>query len=154
MQHTAVKTTSTLLAGLFVTTMALSTTTPTAALIVVGKDPCRTRTRSLDKLVVTRVRPRYPPERGFHASGDVLVKVMVNEQGSVESARAICGHPLLFALAIGAVMKWKFRPFARSGKVQKMKGVVTVHFPPDDEALNTMQVRQSVSAVYRKSSDR
>ena len=121
MKHTSVKTTSTLMAGLFLTTLMLSANTPTAALIVDPKDPCRTR--SLDKLVVTRVRPRYPPERGFHASGDVIVKVTVNELGNVESARAICGHPLLFALAIQAVMKWKFRPFVRKGRAQKMRGV-------------------------------
>jgi TonB family protein len=100
-----------------------------SAATAVRHDRCNGR--SLDKFVVSRVEPVYPPERGFKASGDVIIQVIVGRDGHVQSAHAVCGHPLLMSSAVAAVFKWKFQPFVVKGKPRRTKGIVTVHFPPD-----------------------
>src|SRR5258705_12726197 len=45
--------------------------------------------------------PEYPPlARQAHASGTVVVQVTIDENGSVISAHAVSGHPLLQAVAV------------------------------------------------------
>ena len=55
----------------------------------------------------------YPPlARQTRISGTVVVRVMVGADGSVESAEAISGHPLLKGAAEDGAMKMKFNPQA------------------------------------------
>ncbi len=46
----------------------------------------------------------------MHLSGTVRMIVVVAPDGSVESARAMGGHPLLVESAKDAVKRWKFQP--------------------------------------------
>ncbi|HQU93709.1 MAG TPA: carboxypeptidase-like regulatory domain-containing protein [Pyrinomonadaceae bacterium] len=56
-------------------------------------------------------RPPYPPAaRAVRASGEVEVVVKLATDGSVESAEARSGHPLLRAAATAAARKSKFEP--------------------------------------------
>src|SRR5215470_4102285 len=64
--------------------------------------------RSLEQLVVEQVAPRWPPEPGMHIKGDVTVKVTIDKNGKVVSARAICGRPLKKAFTVEAITEWKF----------------------------------------------
>jgi TonB family protein len=62
-------------------------------------------------VVVTASPPKYPPlARITNTKGSVLVAVDVDAQGSVASAKAIEGHPLLRQSAEAAAMLWKFAP--------------------------------------------
>ena len=87
--------------------------------------------RSLERLVVERVLPTWPPERGMRITGDVVVKITIDKNGKIVSARAICGHPLKVSSAVSAVIKWKLQPYVVNGNAKRVSGIVTVHFPPE-----------------------
>ena len=65
---------------------------------------------------------------GTRASGTVTVRVTVDETGSVTSAKAVSGHPLLQAAAVAAARQAKFSPTLLSGKPVKVSGVLTYNF--------------------------
>ncbi len=66
-----------------------------------------------DRKVKTRVQPEYPElARSMRISGTVRVIVVIAPSGTVESVRAIGGHPLLVEAATNAVKRWKFEPAA------------------------------------------
>ena len=73
--------------------------------------------------------PPYPPiARAARASGTVTVQVIVNEQGCIQSARAVTGHPLLQSAAVQAAKQACFAPTRLSGQPVKVSGVVTYNF--------------------------
>jgi TonB family protein len=61
--------------------------------------------------IKTRVAPTYPElARKMNVSGTVKVQVTIAANGSVKSAKALGGHPLLIESAVDAVKKWKYEP--------------------------------------------
>lgn len=76
-------------------------------------------------------KPAYPPAaRAVRASGAVSVQVLISETGSVISASAVSGHPLLRAAAAGAARSARFSPTMLSGQPVKVSGVITYNFVP------------------------
>ncbi|MBC7901701.1 MAG: TonB family protein [Saprospiraceae bacterium] len=76
-------------------------------------------------------KPAYPPAaRAVRASGAVNVQVVISESGSVISATAVSGHPLLRAAAVGAARGARFSPTQLSGQPVKVSGVITYNFVP------------------------
>jgi TonB family protein len=74
-------------------------------------------------------KPAYPPiARQAHASGAVVVQVLVDEQGNVVTANAVSGHPLLRASATAAARAAKFTPTKLSGKPVKVSGTIIYTF--------------------------
>src|SRR5829696_3498097 len=74
-------------------------------------------------------KPSYPPiARAAHASGTVVVQVLIDENGSVVSAHAVSGHPLLQAVAVGAARQARFSPTKLSGQPVKVTGVIQYNF--------------------------
>jgi len=64
-----------------------------------------------DRKVKSKVSPAYPElARRMNVSGTVRVEITITPAGSVKSAKALGGHPLLIDSAIDAVKKWKFEP--------------------------------------------
>jgi len=77
-------------------------------------------------------KPPYPSAaRAVRASGAVNVKVTVDENGSVVSASAISGHPLLRASAEQAARSAKFSPQILGGKPVKVSGIIVYNFVPE-----------------------
>lgn len=77
------------------------------------------------------VQPQYPPmARTAHVSGQVSVQVLIDENGSVISAHASSGHPLLQAAAVAAARASKFTPTKLSGQPVKVNGVIIYNFVP------------------------
>lgn len=75
------------------------------------------------------VQPPYPAiARAAHASGQVTVQVLIDEEGNVISAHAVSGHPLLQPAAIAAARQSKFTPTKLSGQPVKVIGVVIYNF--------------------------
>lgn len=73
--------------------------------------------------------PEYPTiARAAHASGAVTVAVTIDENGSVVSARAVDGHPLLQAAAVNAARQASFTPTRLSGEPVKVSGVLIYNF--------------------------
>jgi TonB family protein len=74
-------------------------------------------------------RPAYPAAaQAVNAQGAVVVQLLINEDGSVASATAISGHPLLRQAAEKAAASAAFRPVVIGGKAVKVIGVVTFNF--------------------------
>lgn len=76
-------------------------------------------------------KPAYPAAaKAVRAGGAVSVQVLISESGSVISANAVSGHPLLRAAAEGAARGARFSPTLLSGQPVKVSGVITYNFVP------------------------
>jgi protein TonB len=83
----------------------------------------------LNGKAVRLVQPSYPQiARQAHASGTVVVQVLIDENGNVISAHAVSGHPLLQAVAVAAARASKFSPTKLSGQPVKVNGVIQYNF--------------------------
>ena len=83
----------------------------------------------LNGKAISLPRPAYPPiARQAHASGTVVVQVTIDENGTVISAHAVSGHPLLQAVAVAAARGARFSPTKLSGQPVKVTGVITYNF--------------------------
>jgi TonB family protein len=83
----------------------------------------------LNGKAISLPQPPYPPTaRQAHASGTVAVQVVVGEDGSVISAEAVSGHPLLRAASVTAAREAKFSPTKLSGVPVKVIGVLNYNF--------------------------
>lgn len=73
--------------------------------------------------------PMYPPEaRKVHASGQVQVRVIIDETGRVLSADAVSGPQSLWLAAIEAARKARFAPHLIGGTAVKVTGILTYDF--------------------------
>jgi periplasmic protein TonB len=83
----------------------------------------------LNGKAVHLVQPPYPAiARQAHASGTVVVQVLIDENGNVVSAHATSGHPLLQAAAVAAARASKFSPTKLSGQPVKVTGMIQYNF--------------------------
>jgi protein TonB len=83
----------------------------------------------LNGKAISLPKPAYPPAaKAVRASGSVSVQVLIDENGSVVSASAVSGHPLLRAAAVGAARSARFSPTKLSGQPVKVSGVITYNF--------------------------
>lgn len=83
----------------------------------------------LNGKAISLPKPSYPAiARAAHASGTVVVQVLIDENGNVVSAHAVSGHPLLQAVAVGAARQAKFSPTKLSGQPVKVTGVIQYNF--------------------------
>jgi len=83
----------------------------------------------LNGKAISLPKPSYPPiARAAHASGTVVVQVLIDENGSVVSAHAVSGHPLLQGAAVGAARQARFSPTKLSGQPVKVTGVIQYNF--------------------------
>lgn len=74
-------------------------------------------------------KPVYPAiARAAHASGTVVVQILIDETGTVTSAHAVSGHPLLQAVSVEAARNAKFSPTKLEGQPVKVTGVITYNF--------------------------
>src|SRR5436190_13559487 len=79
------------------------------------------------KAATSKVQPQYPAvARQMKISGHVEIEAVIGPDGSVDSAKAVSGNPMLTQPAIAAVEKWKFSPFTSNGEATK--AVVTLGF--------------------------
>ena len=83
----------------------------------------------LNGKAVHLVQPPYPAiARQAHASGTVVVQVVIDENGNVIAAHAQSGHPLLQAAAVNAARASKFSPTKLSGQPVKVSGIIQYNF--------------------------
>jgi TonB family protein len=94
------------------------------------------------------VKPAYPAAASaVRASGAVNVQVTIDEEGSVISASAVSGHPLLRASAVQAARQSKFAPTRLSGQAVKVTGVIVYNFvlPAETNASQEDESEQLIS---------
>lgn len=88
----------------------------------------------LNGKAVTLPKPAYPPAAAaVRAGGAVSVQITIGEDGNVEYANAVSGHPLLRAAAVEAARGAKFSPTMLSGNPVKVVGIVVYNFVAPDE---------------------
>ena len=91
------------------------------------------------------VRPEYPAAaRAVRACGAVNVSVTIDLDGAVVSARAVSGHPLLRAAAVGAAKTSLFAPTTLAGKPVRVTGIIVYKFMCD---LSLREVGLELSGV-------
>lgn len=79
------------------------------------------------KAATSKVQPQYPAvARQMKIAGHVEVEAVVGADGTVSSAKAVSGNPMLTQPAVAAVEKWKFTPFTSNG--EPTRAVVTLGF--------------------------
>jgi TonB family protein len=73
--------------------------------------------------------PEYPDQaRMARASGTIIVKVIIDEEGNVIAAQAIGGHPALQSSAEKAARQARFTPSLEHGQPIKILGKITYNF--------------------------
>ena len=83
----------------------------------------------LNGRALTLPKPQYPAlARAAHASGTVVVQVLIDQEGNVVSARAVSGHPLLQAVSVSAAREAKFSPTLLEGEPVRVTGVIHYNF--------------------------
>jgi protein TonB len=76
---------------------------------------------------IFRVIPVYH-STGSSAQGDVIVRVIINEDGTVEDVESIRGHTPLKELAEEAARQWRFEPVLVNGQPVEVESVLTFRF--------------------------
>ena len=83
----------------------------------------------MQNLLIKKVNPLYPPlARQARIQGTVIVKIVINKFGNVQSLELVKGHPLLAPAAFEAVMQWKYRPYLSNGEAKEVETNVQVNF--------------------------
>jgi len=84
---------------------------------------------NLNSKAIELPAPIYPAEaRKIHASGQVQIKVIVDETGRVLSADILSGPETLRMAALAAARKARFAPTLISGGAVKVSGILTYDF--------------------------
>ncbi len=74
-------------------------------------------------------QPEYSPAaKAVGARGKVSVQIVIDENGNVESAKAISGNPLLYAESVKAALKAKFEQTTLSGNPVKVSSTIVYNF--------------------------
>ena len=74
-------------------------------------------------------KPAYPAIASrAHAAGQVLVQILVDEEGKVVAAAAVSGHPLLYGVSVAAARQARFSPTKFKGDPVKVTGVIAYNF--------------------------
>jgi TonB family protein len=82
-----------------------------------------------DQHVGHRVAPFYPePARRKRLEGDVVLRVAVNDDGSVDSVQVLDGDARLVAAAVEAVRQWRYDLYYHNGQPSAFQTEVTVRF--------------------------
>jgi len=76
-----------------------------------------------------RSEPQYPADAlAAHRSGDVVLEVVVQTDGSVASTRPVSGDPALVSAASDAVRAWRYAPYRVQGRPAEFQTDVTLKF--------------------------
>lgn len=83
----------------------------------------------MEKLLVHRVEPVYPPEaRQARLQGVVALDIVVGRDGSVISMHPLNGPTVLAQAAMDALRWWKFEPYRLNGEPATVETTVAVEF--------------------------
>ena len=79
--------------------------------------------------VLQQVAPVYPVDaREQRLQGDVLLSVVIGEDGSVRDVQPLSGPAPLFPAAVEAVRQWRYEPFRLNGAPVSKPTTITIHF--------------------------
>ena len=83
----------------------------------------------INSKAVELVKPIFPAAaRAVRASGEVVVQILIDENGNVIFAKAVSGHALLRAASEKAARQSRFSPTVIGGKAMRVTGVIVYNF--------------------------
>jgi TonB family protein len=83
----------------------------------------------MEKLLVHRVEPVYPPEaRQGNVQGVIALDIVINRDGAVASMRPLNGPDMLARAAMDALRWWRFEPYRINGEPAVVETTVAVEF--------------------------
>jgi TonB family protein len=96
--------------------------------------PVEVPAESLQKLLINRIAPVYPPlARAARIQGTVILKVIVNKVGEIRDLEVVSGHPMLVPSATEAVRKWRYTPYVKDGEPVEVTTTIQVNFQLADK---------------------
>ncbi len=80
--------------------------------------------------ILDKIEPRYTePARIAGIQGVVILELVIDTEGAVESVNALRGLPLgLTKSAVAAVEQWRFEPSTYNNRPVSVRYILTVHF--------------------------
>lgn len=79
--------------------------------------------------LVHMVKPKYPKvAKKNRIQGDVVLKAVLNKDGTVGLLRVVSGDPVLAAAAVKAVKQWRYDRYLLNGAPVEVETQVTVRF--------------------------
>lgn len=79
--------------------------------------------------LVRRVQPEYPLlAQQERIEGDVLLRAVIGQDGSIKNLIIVSGHPFLARAALDAVRQWQYQPFLLSGRPIEVDTQILVRF--------------------------
>jgi TonB family protein len=80
-------------------------------------------------LRIITATPVYPPlARQARIQGEVVLDADIAKDGTIETLRAISGHPLLVPAAVEAVKQWRYKPYKQNGAAVAVNTQITLEF--------------------------
>ncbi len=102
-----------------------------AAAIPPGQAPLTVSSDEMRKLLTFVEAPTYPPsELAAGTTATVVLNVVVDSTGRVESSTATSGPDNFADSAVKAVKHWTYKPYLVNGTAVEVQTVVTVNFCP------------------------
>jgi TonB family protein len=94
----------------------------------------RINSRVMSKNLIDSPKPTYPlGARLQRVEGDVLVRVLISENGRVEKATAVSGPQPLRGVAESAIQQWRYKSYIVDGRPVKVQTDVNFHFTLNPE---------------------
>jgi TonB family protein len=85
--------------------------------------------KAAEQLITHKVDPTYPELAALsRIQGVVLLRGVIDKDGTVQIAGVISGHPLLAKAAFDAVKQWRYRPFILDGQPVNVQTTIAVNF--------------------------
>ena len=79
--------------------------------------------------LATQPEPVYPPiAKAARIQGDVVLSIVVDEQGQIVSEKVVSGPAMLQQAALDAVKEWRYRPYMLNGDPVEVETTVNVVF--------------------------
>ena len=80
-------------------------------------------------LLLRKVEPTYPTlAREARIQGNVVLKAIIDKDGSIQDLQVVTGYPMLVPAAIQAVKQWRYRPYLLNGQPVEVETTITVIF--------------------------
>lgn len=92
-------------------------------------NPVRKSLEETLKSAIIKVNATYPSIAGVaKAEGQVIIEILIDENGRVIHAYGLSGHPLLIESSVKAARQWEFKPEIQAGAAVKVNGIIEFNF--------------------------
>jgi TonB family protein len=97
--------------------------------VVADKPQAQVAAEVMEKLLVHRVEPVYPPEaRRANVQGVIALDIVIGRDGTIATMRPLNGPDMLARAAMDALRWWRFEPYRINGEPAVVETTVAVEF--------------------------